>query len=54
MVDFAAKLEQACIKTVESGKMTKSLAGISNIPNPVELNSLDFIKAIKETLETLL
>ena len=54
LVDFASKLEQACIKTVESGKMTKSLAGISNIPNPVELNSLDFIKAIKETLETLL
>ena len=54
LVDFAVKLEQACIKTVENGKMTKSLAGISNIPNPVELNSLDFIKAIKETLETLL
>ena len=54
LVDFANKLEQACIKTVESGKMTKSLAGISNIPNPVELNSLDFIKAIKETLDSLL
>ncbi len=51
---FGEKLEQACIKTVESGKMTKSLAGISTIPNPVELNSLEFIKAIKETLETLL
>ncbi len=54
LVTFAEKLEQACIKTVESGKMTKSLAGISNIPNPIELNSLDFIKAIKETLEGLL
>lgn len=54
LVSFAQKLEQACIKTVESGKMTKSLAGISNIPNPVELNSLDFIRAIKETLEGLL
>ncbi len=51
---FGEKLEQACIKTVESGKMTKSLAGISTIPNPVELNSLEFIKAIKETLEELL
>ena len=51
---FGEKLEQACIKTVESGKMTKSLAGISTIPNPVELNSLEFIQAIKETLETLL
>ena len=54
LVAFAEKLEQACIKTVESGKMTKSLAGISNIPNPVELNSLEFIQAIKETLEGLL
>ena len=51
---FGEKLEQACIKTVESGKMTKSLAGISTIPNPVELNSLEFIKAIRETLDTLL
>lgn len=54
LVAFAEKLEQACIQTVESGKMTKSLAGISDIPNPVELNSLDFIKAIKETLAGLL
>ena len=54
LVTFARKLEQACIQTVESGKMTKSLAAISNIPNPVELNSLEFIKAIKETLEGLL
>ncbi len=54
LVSFAEKLEQACIKTVESGRMTKSLAGISNIPNPVELNSLDFIRVIKETLEGLL
>ena len=54
LVAFAQKLEQACVQTVESGKMTKSLAAISNIPNPVELNSLEFIKAIKETLEGLL
>jgi isocitrate dehydrogenase len=26
LVDFAEKLEQACIGTVESGKMTKDLA----------------------------
>ena len=51
---FARKLEQACIKTVEDGKMTKSLSLISTCPNPVILNSLDFIKAIRETLETLL
>jgi len=54
LVSFAEKLEQACVQTVESGKMTKSLAGISTIPNPVELNSLEFIQAIKKTLEMLL
>ena len=51
---FAQKLERACIKTVEDGKMTKSLSLIASCPNPVILNSLDFIKAIRETLEGLL
>ena len=54
LVNFADKLEQACIKTVEDGKMTKSLSLISTCKNPVILNSLDFIKAIRETLEGLL
>ena len=52
--NFADKLEQACIKTVEDGKMTKSLSLISTCENPVILNSLDFIKAIRETLDSLL
>ena len=51
---FADKLEKACIKTVEDGKMTKSLSLISTCENPTILNSLDFIKAIRETLEQLL
>ena len=51
---FAKKLEQACIKTVEDGKMTKSLSLISTCEHPVILNSLDFIRAIRDTLETLL
>ena len=54
LVTFADKLEQACIKTVEDGKMTKSLSLISTCEKPVILNSLDFIKAIRETLESLL
>ena len=54
LMAFADKLEQACIKTVEDGKMTKSLSLISTCENPVILNSLDFIKAIRETLDTLL
>ena len=52
--DFADKLEKACIGTIEDGKMTKSLSLISDCKDPVILDSEGFIKAIKETLETLL
>ena len=51
---FAEKLEKACIKTIEDGKMTKSLSLISDCKDPWILDSEGFIKAIKATLETLL
>ncbi len=51
---FADKLEQATISTIESGKMTKDLALITSLENVTVLNSADFIKAIRETLDTLL
>ncbi len=51
---FADKLEQACLFTIESGKMTKDLALITTLEHPVVLNSEGFIKAIRETLEGLL
>ena len=54
LVDFADKLEAASIKTIEDGKMTKDLALITTIPNPTVLNSLDFIKAIRATLEEMM
>lgn len=47
---FAEKLEQATLDTIESGKMTKDLAMITSIPNPVVLNSESFIKEIAEKL----
>lgn len=50
---FADDLEKACIQTIEDGKMTKDLALITTIENPTVLNSEDFIKAIRETLEGL-
>ncbi len=53
LMAFADKLEKACIKTVEDGKMTKSLSLISTCENPVILNSRDFICAIRETFDTL-
>ena len=51
---FADKLEEATLSTIESGKMTKDLALITTIENPVVLNSRDFILAIREKLEELL
>ena len=54
LMEFADKLETACIRTIEDGKMTKDLALITTIENPVVLNSLDFIKAIRTTLEGML
>jgi isocitrate dehydrogenase len=51
LVEFADKLEKACVQTIESGKMTKDLALITTIENPTVLNSENFIKAIRETLE---
>ena len=50
---FADKLEHACIKTIEDGKMTKDLALITTISNPTVLNSRDFIIEIRKTLESL-
>ena len=51
---FADKLEKACIDTVESGKMTKDLALITNLSYVESLNTEDFIKAIRSTLEASL
>lgn len=51
LMEFADKLEAATIKTIEDGKMTKDLALITTLENVTVLNSEDFIKAIRETLE---
>jgi len=54
LCDFADALEKATITTIEAGKMTKDLALITSLENVEVLNSEGFIKAIKETLDTLL
>ncbi len=54
LMTFADKLERACIKTIEDGKMTGDLAIITTMENPVKLDSEEFIKAIRETLEGLM
>jgi Isocitrate dehydrogenases len=51
---FALNLEEACVECVDSGKMTKDLAGcIHGLPNVKEgmyLNTDDFLEAIREQL----
>lgn len=48
---FADKLEKATIATIESGRMTKDLALITSLKDVTVLNSEDFIKEIRKTLE---
>jgi isocitrate dehydrogenase len=54
LMEFADKLDKACIQTIESGRMTKDLAIITTLPNPVTCNTQDFIKEIRKTLDTLM
>ena len=55
LVDFANKLEEACIDTLNDGIMTKDLTGlVSEGFTAKAVNSIDFIKAIRERLEAKL
>ena len=54
LMTFADKLEAATLGTIEEGKMTKDLALITTIENPTVLNSENFIKEIRKTLEASL
>ena len=54
LMDFADKLEKATIDTIESGRMTKDLALITSLENVTVLNSENFIKEIRKTLETMI
>ncbi len=54
LVDFANKLEQVCIETIESGKMTKDLALIihgSNLKEEHYLTTEKFLAALEENLQ---
>lgn len=50
---YADRLEQAVIRTIESGKMTKDLALITSLEDVTVLNSEEFIKAVRATYEEL-
>ena len=51
--EFADRLEKATIATIESGRMTKDLAQITSLRDVTVLNSRDFIREIRNTLENL-
>ncbi len=52
---FADKLENACIKTLDSGVMTKDLVGLVSEGYTVKaVNSADFIAEIRKNLEQML
>ncbi len=48
---FADRLEKATLDTIESGRMTKDLALITSLKDVKVLNSQEFIKEIRKTLE---
>ncbi|MBQ1957076.1 MAG: NADP-dependent isocitrate dehydrogenase, partial [Clostridia bacterium] len=55
LCDFADKLEQACIATLNDGIMTKDLVGLVEPGfSATAVNSIDFIKAIRTRLEASL
>ena len=57
LIDFCHILEQVCIETVESGKMTKDLAVCiygNKVTKDNYLNTEDFLAAIDENLKTKL
>ncbi|WWR14681.1 NADP-dependent isocitrate dehydrogenase [Lachnospiraceae bacterium JLR.KK008] len=49
---FADRLEQATIRTIESGRMTKDLALITSLQDVTVLNSEQFIKEIARAMES--
>ncbi|MFV0472451.1 MAG: isocitrate dehydrogenase (NADP(+)) [Paludibacteraceae bacterium] len=54
LVDFCKNLEQVCIETVESGKMTKDLAILvhgNNVDPDNYLNTQDFLSVLKQNLD---
>lgn len=53
LMTFADNLEKATLQTIEEGKMTRDLALITSLKDVTVLNSEDFIKAIRETLESI-
>ena len=51
LVDFAGRLEQACLDTINSGIVTKDLVSLMEGVTPKAVSSLGFIQAIRERMQ---
>ncbi|KOA18108.1 isocitrate dehydrogenase [NADP] [Clostridium homopropionicum DSM 5847] len=54
LINFANKLEEASIKTIEEGVMTKDLASLAEGTNIKTVNTEEFLLEVKQRLETLI
>ena len=54
LVAFADKLEEASLKTIEEGVMTKDLSLLTDLKDVKVVNTQDFIKEVRNRLEILL
>ena len=54
LVDFANKLEQASIRTIEEGVMTKDLAELSEVQEKKIVNTENFLREINKRLVEML
>ena len=54
LVDFADKLEQASIQTIEDGVMTGDLYALSTLENKTSVDTETFLREINQRLQKLL
>ena len=54
LMRFGDKLEEACLNTLNSGVMTKDLSALATGVEVKQVNSEEFLKAIRQELEKLL
>ena len=54
LCDFANKLEQATIQTIEEGVMTGDLIAISSLENKKKVDSEEFLHEVNARLKALL
>ena len=54
LCEFAGKLEQASVQTIEDGVMTGDLIPLSSLPNKRKVDTETFLREVAKRLEALL